>query len=84
MPAVIFEARKVWTLYTLDLFVDTQFPSAIMSYSTNPVGLVVPTRKPAPAAVPEEREEKTHTTSQRYLSTRGGSYGVRNPIEANC
>jgi threonine synthase len=50
-----------------------------MSDSATPVGLAVPTRKPAPAPT-EEPKDETHTPSQRYLSTRGGSYGVRNLI----
>ncbi|RDW66003.1 putative threonine synthase [Coleophoma cylindrospora] len=46
-----------------------------MADSTTPVGLAVPTKKPAPA--PEEATvDQTHTASQRYLSTRGGSYGL--------
>jgi hypothetical protein len=50
-----------------------------MSDSATPVGLAVPTRKPAPAIPAEEPKDTTHTQSQRYLSTRGGSYGVRKP-----
>ncbi|KAF4627085.1 hypothetical protein G7Y89_g11073 [Cudoniella acicularis] len=46
-----------------------------MSDSATPVGLAVPTRKPAPATV-EEPKDTTHTPSQRYLSTRGGDYGL--------
>jgi len=48
----------------------------IMSDSATPVGLAVPTRKPVPAPAAEEAKDTTHTPSQRYLSTRGGSYGV--------
>ncbi|TVY78223.1 Threonine synthase [Lachnellula suecica] len=48
-----------------------------MSDSATPVGLAVPTRKPVPAqAAEEEPKDTTHTPSQRYLSTRGGSYGL--------
>ena len=45
-----------------------------MSDSAKPVGLAV--QKPAPIET-EEPKDATHTPSQRYLSTRGGSYGVR-------
>ena len=52
-----------------------------MSDSATPVGLAVPTRKPASSTAPGDQEDTTHTPSQRYLSTRGGSYGVSRPIE---
>ncbi|RDL40973.1 putative threonine synthase [Venustampulla echinocandica] len=42
---------------------------------TTPVGLAVPTTKPQTGS-PEVAQDKTHTPSQRYLSTRGGSYGL--------
>lgn len=48
-----------------------------MSNSTTPAGLAVPTKKPAAAtASVEESSDATHTPSQRYLSTRGGDYGM--------
>ncbi|KAE8453479.1 hypothetical protein EG329_010340 [Mollisiaceae sp. DMI_Dod_QoI] len=47
-----------------------------MSDSVTPVGLAVPTHKPATNGVSEEPKDTTHTASQRYLSTRGGSYGL--------
>ncbi|TVY27503.1 Threonine synthase [Lachnellula hyalina] len=47
-----------------------------MSESATPVGLAVPTRNPVPAPAAEEPKDTTHTPSQRYLSTRGGSYGL--------
>ncbi|KAK2627893.1 hypothetical protein QTJ16_002539 [Diplocarpon rosae] len=40
------------------------------------VGLAEPASKPVPAAASEEPKDATHTPSQRYLSTRGGSYGL--------
>lgn len=44
---------------------------------STPVGLAVPTKKQHPESeVAEEPKDTTHTLSQRYLSTRGGSYGV--------
>jgi hypothetical protein len=59
----------------------TPIPNTLktMSDSATPVGLAVPTRKPVPAPAAEEAKDKTHTPSQRYLSTRGGSYGVSAP-----
>merc|ERR1712225_174907 len=45
-----------------------------MSDSATPTGLAVPATKPVPVA--EEPQDTTHTPSQRYLSTRGGSYGL--------
>ncbi|PQE16253.1 threonine synthase protein [Rutstroemia sp. NJR-2017a WRK4] len=47
-----------------------------MSDHTTPVGLAVPTGKAPTATSPDTPAEKTHTSSQRYLSTRGGSYGL--------
>lgn len=59
--------------YTLN----TAVPSSSMSDHTTPVGLAVPTGKAPPTATsPDTPADKTHTPSQRYLSTRGGSYGV--------
>ncbi|KAL3421528.1 threonine synthase [Phlyctema vagabunda] len=46
-----------------------------MSDSAAPVGLAVPTKKPVVPA-DEPVQDTTHTPSQRYLSTRGGSYGL--------
>ncbi|PQE10996.1 threonine synthase protein [Rutstroemia sp. NJR-2017a BVV2] len=54
----------------------TATPSASMSDHTTPVGLAVPTGKAPTATSPDTPAEKTHTPSQRYLSTRGGSYGL--------
>ncbi len=45
--------------------------------TATPVGLAAPTKKPVSVVVPQEQQDTTHTPSQRYLSTRGGSYGVR-------
>lgn len=46
-----------------------------MSDSDTPVGLAVPTSKQTQNGT-EEPAVATHTLSQRYLSTRGGSYGL--------
>lgn len=51
-----------------------QYNNNTMADSETPIGLAMPTKKPVPNA--EEPQDKTHTPSQRYLSTRGGSYGV--------
>lgn len=56
-----------------------------MSDSVTPVGLAVPTRNTVPVSV-EDPKDTTHTPSQRYLSTRGASYGVCNTYkqDGNC
>lgn len=46
-----------------------------MSDSATRAGLDVPTNK-QPVSADAEAKVTTHTPSQRYLSTRGGSYGV--------
>lgn len=46
-----------------------------MSDSATHVSLVVPIRNKVPVPV-EEPKDTTHTPSQRYLSTRGASYGL--------
>jgi len=47
---------------------------SIMSPSATQVNGAAPSQKAA--AAPEEPKDTTHTPSQRYLSTRGGEYGV--------
>lgn len=50
-----------------------------MSASATPVGSAASAKKVVPAA--EEPKDTTHTPSQRYLSTRGGSYGVYHSLK---
>jgi hypothetical protein len=52
-----------------------------MSDSVTPVGLAVPTRKPAPAAVAEEPKDKTHTPSQRSYQREEDPTEYETPIE---
>ncbi|KAF8864702.1 putative threonine synthase [Acephala macrosclerotiorum] len=47
-----------------------------MSDSNTPLDLAVPATKPATNGHSEEPKDTTHTPSQKYLSTRGGSYGL--------
>ncbi|KAM3066060.1 threonine synthase [Clarireedia jacksonii] len=47
-----------------------------MSDHITPVGLAVPAGKAPTATSPDTPADTTHTPSQRYLSTRGGSYGL--------
>jgi threonine synthase len=54
-----------------------------MSDHTTPVGSAVPTGKAPTATSPDTPADETHTPSQRYLSTRGGSYGVCDTFQLN-
>jgi threonine synthase len=52
-----------------------QFNTNTMSDNTTTVDLAGAPKNSAPVQ-PEDPKSTTHTPSQTYLSTRGGSYGV--------